>query len=152
MSKFVVELESIKPGLLTLMHEKDFHIHLSMAAAPPGGRSQVAITSEQFKALAYDIEAHASGKHGISVPDLIIHVRDVETGEVERVDFATAVSLLGYADDEAALLLQTESERKAKAATEAKQKAAQAGGADVLLGAAGGGQDPFVRVTPLTES
>lgn len=152
MSKFVVELESIKPGLLTLMHETDLHIHLSMAAAPPGGRSVIAITSEQFKALAYDIEAHSEAKRGISRADLLIHVRDVESGEVERVDFATAVSLLGYADDEAALMLQTEAERKARAQTEAKQKAAQEGGAAALLGAAGAGGDSFQKVTPLVES
>lgn len=152
MSKIVVELESIKPGLLTLMHETDLHIHLSMAAAPPGGRSVVAVTSEQFKQLSYDIEAHVQGKRGISTPDLLIHVRDLVTGEVERVDFKTAVGLLGYADDEAAQLLQTEASRKAKAQLEAKQKAAQGGGAEALLGAVGGGQDPFVKVTPLTES
>ncbi len=151
MSKFVVELESIKPGLLTLMNESNMSIHLAMAAAPPGGRSVTAITSEQFKLLAYDIEGHSEGKYGISKPDLLIHVRDVESGEVERVDFKTAVSLLGYADDEAAQMLQSEADRKARALLEAKQKAAQEGGAASLLGAAAGA-DPLVKVTPLVES
>jgi hypothetical protein len=150
MSKFVVELEAIKPGLLTLHTEPVSSVVLEMAAAPPGGRSLVAITSAQFKQLAYDIEGHAEGKYGISKPDLLIHVRDVESGEVERVDFATAVSLLGHADDAAAAQAQEEAARKAAERVRAKQVAAQ-GGLPALEVAAGGGAEPFVKVTPLTE-
>lgn len=150
MSKLVVELESIKRGFLTLNTEPVSSVALEMKEAAPGGRSLVAITSEQFKLLAYDIEAHSEGKYGINPPDLLVHVRDVESGDVERVDFQTALGLLGYTDDAAAKSLQEADALAAKARLAARAAEAQ-GGAAALV-AAGGGAEGFQKVAPLTES
>ena len=121
MSKYVIELESIKHCLLILQTEQPSSVALEMKAAEPGGRSVVAITSDQFKLLGYDIEGHAQGKYGISKPDVLIWVRDVETNEVEKVDFATALRLLGSADDDAALAAQEAAAKKAADRLKAKQ-------------------------------
>ena len=82
----------------------------------------MAITTEQFKAHAYDIEGHASGKFGISPADIQLWVRDTNSGERERLSFAEASAFVagGVPDDGAAAELQAEAKAKATRAKKPK--------------------------------
>ncbi len=129
MSKYVIEIESLKDGLLILFAEQPGQ-HLRLAPGTRTNPSVLAVTSEQFLAHAYDIEGHAEGRFGISVPDVQIWVCDTDSGERERLTFEEARSFVasGVPSDEAAIELQKQADKKAKAAR--KKKNAESSGGD----------------------
>lgn len=145
MSKYVIEIESLKDGLLILYADASGQ-HMRFAPGTRANPSVLPVTSEQFKAHAYDIEGHAEGKYGISRPDIQLWVRDTESGERERLSFAEASEFVakGILSDTAAQELQAQADAKAQAARAAKT----AGEAQPLAPGAGG----FAPVSPLTES
>lgn len=141
MSKYVIEIESLKDGANFLFSANPGE-HMRFAPGTRANPSVLPVTPEQFKSHAYDIEGHAEGKYGISTPDIQIWVRDVVSGERERLTFAEALAFVesGVPSSEAAVELQAQAEAKAKAAREAR---AQGGAA---------GADSFTPVSPLTET
>lgn len=145
MSKYVIEIESLKDGLLILYAEQPGQ-HMRFAPGTRANPSVLPVTTEQFKAHAYDIEGHAEGKFGISKADIQIWVRDTDSGERERLTFKEARSFVdsGVPSDEAAAALQEEADRAALAARAARAKDAP----EPLTPGAGG----FSPVDALTES
>ncbi len=145
MSKYVIEIESLKDGLLILYAEQPGQ-HMRFAPGTRANPSVLPVTVEQFKAHAYDIEGHAEGKFGISRPDIQLWVRDAATGVRERVSFAEASEFIagGVLSDDAAEELQAQADKKAAAARAAAQSPAQAPVAP--------GEGGFNPITPLTES
>jgi hypothetical protein len=141
MSKYVIEIESLKDGLLILFAEQPGQ-HLRLAPGTRASPSMIAVTSEQFKAHAYDIEGHAEGKFGINPADVQLWVRDVESGERERVSFAEASSFVatGVLSDDAALERQAEADKRAAAA-----RAARAHGEGKALEPGQGGTLPLIE-------
>ncbi len=153
---YVIELQSVKAGLLTLLNDQQSHIHLDMAPAGPGRPSRIPVTAEQFLLLRYDIEGHAEGKFGVP-KDLLLWVKDTETGEAEPVSFedALAVAQSTLFDDAAALAEQAAAQARQDAALEQKRKeaAAQAQASDgTLTSAVAAGVAAVGGVSPLVES
>jgi hypothetical protein len=113
--KYVIELESLKDGLNFLFASSG--PPLRMAAGTRANPSVIPVTSEQFKALAYDIEGHACGKFGAPL-DIQIWVRDTGSGERERLTFEEARSFVesGVPSDDAAAELQAQAEAARAAA------------------------------------
>ena len=141
MSKYVIEIESLKDGLLILFAEQPGQ-HLRLAPGTRANPSILPITSEQFKAHSYDMEGHAEGKFGISHADIQIWVRDTDSGERERLTFEEARSFVesGVPSDVAAAELQSEAGKRAAAA-----RAARAQGAGKAPEPGQGGVIPLVE-------
>ncbi len=153
---YVIELESTKRGLLTLLNDQQSHIHLDMAPAGPGRPSRIPVTAEQFLALRYDIEGHSEGKFGVE-RDLILWVKDTDTGEAEPVSFADALDVAQSSlhDDSAALAEQAKAQARQDALLEQKRKeaATQAQAGDgTLTSAVAAGVASVGGVSPLTET
>src|SRR4051812_28664072 len=133
--QYVIELESTKLGLLTLMNDVHSHIHLDMSPAGNGRASRIPITTEQFNLLAYDIEGHSEGRYGVK-KDLKIHILNVSTGDSEELSFADARLFVdtGVFSDTKAAELQAKQDAEIEAARVArlkeKQDAAAASGGD----------------------
>ncbi len=149
MSKYVIEIESLKDGLLILYADAPGQ-HMRFAPGTRQNPSVLPVTVEQFKAHAYDIEGHTEGKFGISEPDAQLWVRDADSGVRERVTFAEASEFIagGVLSDEAAHELQKQATVKAKA--DRKKKSGNSGGNH------GGAREPgpgdFAPVDALTET
>ncbi len=153
---YVIELQSVKSGLLTLLNDQQSHIHLDMAPAGPGRPSRIPVTAEQFMLLRYDIEGHSEGKFGVA-KDLILWVKDTDTGDAEPVSFADALDVAQSTlfDDAAALAEQAAAQSRQDAALEQKRKeaAVQAQAGDgTLTGAVAAGVAAVGGVSPLVES
>ncbi len=137
--RLIIELESCKSGLLTLMPENTALPCLDMAPAGPAKPSRIPVTSAQFRALARDIEGHAEGKFGVA-RDLQLWVCDLDSGERERTTFAQAAQVieLNMLEDSAAAELQAKQAAEVEAAHAAKLAAKQEAAKDDPNGLAAG--------------
>ena len=106
MSKYVIEVVNIRTdgGPVYVRPNATGPGMLFLSPNAIDAETRVRITAQQFQDLSYDLEGFSEGKHGVT-KQIGLELRNVETGERDRVAFSEAAEMVkaGLNDDAAAL-------------------------------------------------
>ncbi len=144
MDQYLIEVQNISDQLVVLTCPAKAPVMLT--ASLHTRAQKLALTSDQFLSMAYDLEGFSEGKHRVT-KCLQLYVTDRVSGRCEAVDFATAdlAARSGLSADETARLEQDKQEAEHEAARKKALAYSAPTNPDSLAGAVQQGVDALSR-------